>query len=357
MSRASRGQPRLALSAGGGADTTSAGAGSAGGPVRARPRILVTMGDPAGIGPEVALRAAATPELARDFDISVVGSLRVLETWASRLGIRMAPSVVDPCTRIVKVEPGRPSTIGAGVAVESIVHAAEMCRAGEAAAMVTAPVAKAAIVDAGYEFTGHTEFLANLLGAPSVLMLFVHGGFRVGLATTHLPLAEVPAAITLELLVDKLVLLSQELDERLGISEPRIAVAGLNPHAGESGRTGAEEETIIVPAIKEVRSAGMQVEGPFPADSVFLGLGSPEEGGPGSGFDAVLAMYHDQGTIPVKLRGRGGGVNVTLGLPIVRTSVDHGTAFDRAGRGDADPGSMIAAVRLAGEIAARAGGT
>jgi 4-hydroxythreonine-4-phosphate dehydrogenase len=314
------------------------------------------MGDPAGIGPEVALRAAAAAELARDFDLSIVGSVGVLETWASRLGVPMAPSVVDPCTRIVAVEPGRPSTMGAGAAVESIVRAAEMCRSGAADAMVTGPVAKAAIADAGYEFTGHTEFLANLLGAPSVLMLFVHGGVRVGLATTHLPLADVPAAITFELLVDKLVLLAQELDERLGVSEPRIAVAGLNPHAGESGRTGSEEETIIVPAIEEVRAAGFRVDGPFPADTVFLGLGSPGGDEPGSGFDAVLAMYHDQGTIPVKLRGRGGGVNVTLGLPIVRTSVDHGTAFDRAGRVAADPESMIAAVRLAGEIAARAAG-
>jgi len=251
------------------------------------------------------------------------------------------------------VEPGRPTAAGARAAIESVILAASTCRSAGADAVVTAPVSKAAIAGAGYEFCGHTEFLADLLGATDVLMLFVHGRLRVAVATTHVPLARVAGALSRDLVATKLAVLARGLEGDLGVASPSIAVTGLNPHAGEDGRVGDEERSIIVPAIADARSAGIDVDGPFPADSIFLGLGDPGAGGPGSRFDAVLAMYHDQGTIPVKLLGFGGGVNVTLGLPVVRTSVDHGTAFDLAGREGVNAGSMLDAVRLAGEIARR----
>jgi 4-hydroxythreonine-4-phosphate dehydrogenase len=314
------------------------------------------MGDPASIGPEVVLRAIGEPALRGLFDLTVVGSRVALEAWSMRLGLRFDANVVDPGIEGVVAEPGRPTDAGARAALEAVVRAAGLCRAGEVDAMVTAPVSKAAIVESGQAFTGHTEFLAQLLGVENVLMLFVQGAYRIGLATTHLPLSEVASALTEKLVTDKLALLARGLTDRFGIAEPRIAVTGLNPHAGESGRLGEEEERIIAPAIAAATRMGVDVEGPFPADSIYRGLGEPERAGPGAGFDAVLAMYHDQGTIPFKLLACGRGVNVTLGLPIVRTSVDHGTAFDRAGRGDVDAGSMIAAVRLAGEMAQRSAG-
>ncbi len=345
-----RGQPELALFFGGEGET---GGGSGGG---IRPRIAVTMGDPASIGPEVVLRAIGEPALRALFDLTVVGSSKALEAWSARLELPLDAEVVDPGIEGAVAEPGRPTVAGARAALEAVVRAAGMCRAGEADAMVTAPVSKAAIVEAGQPFTGHTEFLAELLGSENVLMLFVQGAYRVGLATTHLPLSEVASALSEKLVTDKLALLARGLADRFGIATPRIAVTGLNPHAGESGRLGEEEERIIAPAIAAATRMGIDAEGPFPADSIYRGLGEPDRAGPGAGFDAVLAMYHDQGTIPFKLLACGRGVNVTLGLPIVRTSVDHGTAFDRAGRGDADAGSMIAAVRLAGEMAQRSAG-
>jgi 4-hydroxythreonine-4-phosphate dehydrogenase len=173
----------------------------------------------------------------------------------------------------------------------------------------------------------------------------------VGLATTHLPISEVPGALSEDLIVEKLTVFERGLSEWFGVERPRIAVAALNPHGGEAGEIGDEDATVVGPAVEAARGAGIDAHGPFPADTVFVGLGGPEGTGPGSGYDGVLAMYHDQGTIPAKLWGFGSGVNVTLGLPIVRTSVDHGTAFDIAGRGEADPGSLLAAVDLAGRIA------
>jgi 4-hydroxythreonine-4-phosphate dehydrogenase len=221
------------------------------------------------------------------------------------------------------------------------------CLAGEYQAMVTAPVQKSVINDAGIAFTGHTEFLAEKAGAEHVVMMLVGGGLRVALATTHLALADVPRAITLEVLVKTLRVLHRDLQQRFRIAKPRILVSGLNPHSGESGHLGTEDGEIIAPAIAQAVKEGIAASGPIPADTLFV----PERL---KGADAVLAMYHDQGLPVLKYASFGQGVNVTLGLPFVRTSVDHGTALDLAGTGSADPGSLIEAVKLAIELASAA---
>ncbi len=214
------------------------------------------------------------------------------------------------------------------------------CKSGEFAGMVTAPVHKGIICDAGVPFSGHTEYLAEATDTPLVVMMLVGGGMRVALATTHLPLKDVSAAITRPLLTDTLRILHADLRARFGLAAPRILVAGLNPHAGEGGHMGREEIDVIIPVLEALRADGMDLRGPLPADTLFVPH-SLEKG------DAVLAMFHDQGLPVLKHASFGGGVNVTLGLPIVRTSVDHGTALDLAGTGRADPGSLFAAVDLA----------
>jgi len=348
MRRSDRGQPRLALSISG-----SGGGGAGSGGSSARPRLVLTMGDPAGIGPEVALKALADASLSEGCDLSIVGDPAVLGEWADRLSLPSAEEVVDVGVSSGAVEPGRPTVAGARAALGSIETAARLCMSGEADAMVTGPVSKAAIASTGVVFPGHTEFLAGLTGAAGFLMTFVHGNERIALVTTHLPLAAVPSTLTSGLVLDKITTLAEGLSSWLGIDSPRIAVTALNPHAGEGGAFGDEEERIISPAIERARRAGIDADGPHPADSIFVGHGDPDSGGPGAAFDAVLAMYHDQGTVAAKLMGFGHCVNLTLGLPIVRASVDHGTAFGIAGRGEADHESMAAAVRLAAAIARR----
>jgi 4-hydroxythreonine-4-phosphate dehydrogenase len=361
MPRTSEGQPRLALRAlrfgiaGGGAAGMSGGARGRGGARRGLHPIVVTMGDPAGVGPEIVLKALAAGARAGRPELSVIGSRAVLEGCARALGLEPPRSLVAVGDEGLAWEPGRPTEAGAITAVRAITEAAQLCMAGEARAMVTAPVSKSMIAAAGFAFPGHTEFLADLTGAGAYVMTFVSGSRRVGLATTHLPISEVPGALSEDLIVQKLTALARGLSVWLGVERPTIAVAALNPHAGEGGRIGAEDDAIIRPAVEAARRAGLDARGPFPADSIYCGLGEPDGAGPGSGYDAVLAMYHDQGTIPIKLWGLASGVNVTLGLPIVRTSVDHGTAYDIAGRGIADPGSLIAAIDLAEEIAERRG--
>ncbi len=218
------------------------------------------------------------------------------------------------------------------------------CLGGEFAAMVTAPVQKSTINDAGVPFTGHTEYLAERTGTPRVVMLLAGGGLRVALATTHLPLAEVPRAITRESLAETLRIVDRDLRTRFRIAKPRIYVAGLNPHAGESGYLGREEIEVISPAVEALAREGLDVSGPYPADTLFTPRMLES-------CDAVLAMFHDQGLPVLKHAAFGEAVNVTLGLPIVRTSVDHGTALDRAGSGEIDAGSLLAAIRLAFELA------
>jgi 4-hydroxythreonine-4-phosphate dehydrogenase len=256
-----------------------------------------------------------------------------------------APCVLDiplgaPCTA------GRLDTANAPHVLALLDRAIDGCVSGEFAAMVTAPVQKSIISDAGVPFTGHTEYLAARTGAAHPVMLLAADSLRVALATTHLPLRAVSDAITPALLDTTLRILHDDVRRLWGISRPRLAVCGLNPHAGEGGHLGTEDRDVIAPAIARARAAGMLVDGPLPADTVFVPRAL-------SNYDVVLAMYHDQGLPVLKHSGFGHAVNVTLGLPIVRTSVDHGTALDLAGTGRADPGSLIAATRLAIEIASR----
>ncbi len=241
---------------------------------------------------------------------------------------------------------GRLDTANARHVLNLLDRAIDGCTSGEFAAMVTAPVQKSIINDAGVPFTGHTEYLADRTHARQPVMLLAAGNLRVALATTHLPLRAVGDAITPALLDTTLRILHDDVRRLWGISRPRIAVCGLNPHAGESGHLGVEDRDVIQPAIERARAAGMLVDGPLPADTVFV----PRHL---SNYDVVLAMYHDQGLPVLKHAGFGHAVNVTLGLPIVRTSVDHGTALDLAGTGRADAGSLIAATQLAIEFAAR----
>ena len=285
-----------------------------------KPRIAITVGDPAGIGPEVAARAAA--------DVRVLQACEPL-VYGPPAGAAFTPGVLSAAA-------GR-------AAYDTIVRAVDDARQGVVHAMATAPVNKEAFRLAGLPWKGHTDLLAHLTGAREVAMLFYSEALRVVLATVHIPLAKVPAALTRESLEATIALTARELP-RFGLAAPRIGVAGLNPHAGEHGLFGHEEETAIAPAIDAARRRGIDVSGPFPSDTVFVRARRGE-------FDVVIACYHDQGLIPMKLVAFGQAVNVTLGLPIVRTSVDHGTAFDIAGRGVADPESMIAAVLLAARLA------
>jgi 4-hydroxythreonine-4-phosphate dehydrogenase len=291
----------------------------------------VTSGEPAGIGPEICARLARENFAAR---LVVIGERALLD------GVPHVEHVpLRSPRRAGKLDPANSRYV-----IEVLDRAVRGCLAGEFHAMVTAPVQKSVINDAGIVFTGHTEYLAEQTNAPHVVMMLVGGGLRVALATTHLALSEVPRAITQESLLQTLRVLDADLKKRWQIKRPRILVAGLNPHSGESGHFGSEDRDIIAPAIEEARAAGIEASGPLPADTMFV----PERL---KGADCVLAMYHDQGLPVLKYASFGRGVNVTLGLPFVRTSVDHGTALDIAGTGRADPGSLIEAVNLAIELA------
>jgi 4-hydroxythreonine-4-phosphate dehydrogenase len=253
---------------------------------------------------------------------------------------------VAPVALRAPATPGRLDPANAPYVLETLRVAVQLCRAQRHAAVVTGPVHKGVINDAGLPFTGHTEYLAGLCGAPTPVMMLVAGSLRVALATTHLPLREVPAAITAERLRAVLRVLASDLRTRLGIARPRILVAGLNPHAGEGGHLGTEERDVIEPVVRELRGAGLRLTGPLPADTLFTRERL-------AGADAVLAMYHDQGLPVLKHAGFGEAVNVTLGLPLVRTSVDHGTALELAGSGRAHAGSLLAALELAATLARR----
>jgi 4-hydroxythreonine-4-phosphate dehydrogenase len=305
--------------------------------------IAVTSGEPAGIGPEIALRAVQAYPGAS----ILLGDIALLEQTAHRIGLPwpLARCSIHHEPLPHPVTPGHPSADNAGYVLRLLDRAVLGCQQGDFAAIATAPVHKAAINEAGIEFSGHTEYLAKATGARSVVMMLVGGGLRVALATTHLPLKAVPAAITRESLGSILDILDRELQGRFGIDRPHIAVAGLNPHAGESGYLGREEIDVIGPAIAAARQRGIDADGPWPADTLFVPARA-------QGLDAIVAMYHDQGLAPLKYASFGHAVNVTLGLPLVRTSVDHGTALDLAGTGRADPSSMLAAIELAAQLAA-----
>jgi len=322
-------------------------------------RIVITPGEPAGIGPDLLVALAA-----RDwpFELVTVADPLLLEDRARALGLplRLAPYraesrpapgsggrlLLEALPLHAPAAPGRLDPKNAGWVLDTLRRAVSGCQSGEFAAMVTAPVHKGVINDAGFPFTGHTEFLADLTGCAQPVMLLVAGTLRVALVTTHLPLAAVPAAVTRERLATIVATVHADLIARFGIASPRIAVLGLNPHAGESGHLGREEIDVIAPVLDALRARGMRISGPLPADSAFTGE-------PLAHCDVVVAMYHDQGLPVLKHAGFGGAVNVTLGLPIVRTSVDHGTALELAGTGRADAGSLAAALDLAHDLATR----
>jgi 4-hydroxythreonine-4-phosphate dehydrogenase len=316
---------------------------------------VVSAGEPAGIGPDLCIALADSTWVDR---LVVVADPRTLESRAAMLGRPFRWCECDPDangtameTGVLRVWPldlpnpgvcGQPDTANAMLLLAGLERATAACRRGQFAALVTGPLQKSVINDAGIAFTGHTEFLANLLSAPRPVMLLVAGTLRVALASTHLPLKDVPAYLTRERLLSVLDVLLADLQYRFRIDRPVVLVCGLNPHAGEQGHLGREEIDIIAPVVQEMRDRGHDVRGPLPADTAFTPNAGPA--------DAILAMFHDQGLPVLKYAGFGHAVNVTLGLPIVRTSVDHGTALDIAGTGQAESGSMLAAVELAEKL-------
>jgi len=324
-----------------------------------RPLIAVTSGEPAGIGPELCLRLTEHPAGTAQLVILADRELLAERAKAINSSIQLrdwtpgeSPSlgVLDvlhiPLARAAY--PGRLDPGNASYVLALLDRAVDGCCSREFAAMVTAPVHKGVINDGGVAFTGHTEYLAEKTGTARVVMMLAGGGLRVALATTHLPLKDVPAAVTQQSLEQTLRILHADMGRKYGIGNPRILVAGLNPHAGEGGYLGREEIDVITPVLDRLRAEGMTLIGPLPADTMF----TPPLLAQG---DCVLAMYHDQGLTALKYASFGQGINVTLGLPIIRTSVDHGTALELAGTGRADPGSLLVAVDQAVEMAGRAG--
>jgi 4-hydroxythreonine-4-phosphate dehydrogenase len=325
-----------------------------------RPPLAMTMGDPAGIGPELAL--AAWLKWTPTAPFVVFASPGVLAAAARRMGLAVPIVETDlagakgaftsglpviPLKNAVEDAPGRPSAANAAATIESIERAVEAVRQGEARAIVTNPIAKAVLYQVGFRHPGHTEYLGALAegwGEPAFpVMMIWSKPLKVVPVTIHVPLAEAPKALTSELIIRTARIVHRDLSARFRVKRPRLAVAGLNPHAGEGGAMGREEITIIKPAVEALKEEGIDAVGPLPADTMFHPKARAR-------YDAALAMYHDQALIPVKTLAFDEGVNVTLGLPFVRTSPDHGTAFDIAGRGIANPASLIAALKLADRL-------
>ena len=328
----------------GGAESRSIFPGTSG---ASRPRIAVSMGDPNGIGPEILAACLCDPDLTNRLEIIPVGMPSVLEFHLERRReamptFRMEPVDADPCFRLL---PGRADTHAGTLAMDSVARAITLCQEGRVDAMTTCPISKEVIARAGFDFPGHTEFIAEKTGSEHVLMMMVAGGLRVGLVSTHIPLSKAAAAVTPDSVSHTIRAMAASLRTDFGITDPTIAVLGLNPHAGDGGVLGREELDIISPTMVGLSDVA-RLTGPFPADG-FFGSGSWKE------VDGVVAMYHDQGLGPFKALSFGRGVNVTAGLPIVRTSPDHGTGFDIAGSGRADASSLKAALELAAEIAQR----
>lgn len=314
--------------------------------------LVITTGEPAGIGPAVSIEAAQA-------FLREQGDVRITLVGDPVLFTGMAPSerlLLEPIQLSANAVPGELNAANAQYVLSLLDAAVDGCRTGRFHAMVTAPVHKGIINQSGIPFTGHTEYLAARCHVERVVMMLCANlpaglfgldqplPLRVALATIHLPLAEVPSQISIASVLETIQIVDRDLKDRFGIRCPRIQVAGLNPHAGEGGYLGTEEITLISPAIMQAKQLGIAVEGPFPGDTMF-------DLRPRNRVDAYIAMYHDQGLAPFKLVSFGGGVNVTLGLPIIRTSVDHGTALDIAAQGSADSGSMLEALRLAFQLA------
>lgn len=321
------------------------------------PLLALTPGEPAGIGPDLCVQLAQ--QASNDYRLVVIADPAVLEARAQLLGLPLQLQIFDPTRndadvpgtlQVVPVPTAAPVTAGhldarnARYVLATLGRAIAGCRSGEFAALVTGPVQKSIINEAGIPFSGHTEFLAEACGAARVVMMLATPDLRVALATTHIPLSAVAGSITTTLLHEVLAILQHDLRSKFGILRPRILVAGLNPHAGEGGHLGREEIDVIEPVLQTLRAQGMDLIGPLPADTLFTPARL-------QGADAVLAMYHDQGLPVLKYQGFGSAVNITLGLPMIRTSVDHGTALDLVGSGKADSGSLLAALRMAADMA------
>lgn len=321
--------------------------------MRSNLRVVVTPGEPAGIGPDLTVQLA---QQSWPVELVVCASPALLQQRAAQLGLSLTLRTYQPDTAaepqqagtltVLPIEtaetvtPGELCVANSDYVLATLARACDGCLNGEFAALITGPVHKGVINDAGIAFTGHTEFFADRAGGHRVVMMLATEALRVALATTHLPLKDVPAAVTRDCLHEVITILHRDLQQKFAIAEPHIYVCGLNPHAGESGHMGREEIETITPALNELRQQGIKLTGPLPADTLFQPKYLQHA-------DAVLAMYHDQGLPVLKFQGFGRAVNITLGLPFIRTSVDHGTALELAGLGQADPGSFITALNLA----------
>ncbi|RLB18870.1 MAG: 4-hydroxythreonine-4-phosphate dehydrogenase PdxA [Deltaproteobacteria bacterium] len=327
--------------------------------MRDLPLIAITMGDPAGIGPEIILKALLRDDIYHACRPIILGDINVLRMVPKKLGtlsfhpietpseVTGNPGLVDIIS-ISNLEkslftPGQPTVPGGKAMVDYIKKAVDLNKDGQVSAMVTCPISKELMHKAGYRFDGHTELLAKLTNTRDYVMMMAGESLRVSLATIHCALKEVPQRLNKGLILKTIRLTYRALKEDFAIKRPHLAVAGLNPHAGEAGLFGLEDKERIKPAVDEARNDGLLVDGPFPADTIFYHAINGK-------FDAVVAMYHDQGLIPVKLLNFSDSVNITLGLPIIRTSVDHGTAYDIAGKGVANPSSLIAAIKMAAKM-------
>lgn len=327
-----------------------------------KPKIAITIGDFNGVGPEITLKSITHPKIKKEIQPILIGSHDVFQYYAKQLKINISLIQVEsakakitngdvPVIDVQKIslkqlQIGKNSPDAGVCAGTAIERAIKMCMDKEVQAMVTAPVSKEALHFAGYNFPGQTEMLAMLTRSDRVTMMLLTNSMRVALATVHIPIKKVSENIFLDRLVEKLETVNTSLKNDLGISSPSIAVLGLNPHAGENGAMGNEEKDVIIPSIKKAQEKGINAVGPFSADGFFAS-------GAFKKYDAIMAMYHDQGLIPLKMSGFDEGINFSAGLKIIRTSPDHGTAFDIAGKGIAHPGSMMAAIQLASSIAQR----
>jgi 4-hydroxythreonine-4-phosphate dehydrogenase len=327
--------------------------------------LAISMGEPAGVGPDIVLGLYARRRELGLSPFCLFGNTDFLRARAERLGLRIemievavadaAPAFADslpivPIEGLVSDNPGHASPLSANAVIGSIAAAVDATLTGTCRALVTAPIHKAALYHSGFKHPGHTEFLAELCARggkpPLPVMMLAHGGLRTVPVTIHVPIKDVPSLLTRDLIVETVRVVAHDLKQRFGIAEPQIAVAGLNPHAGEGGAIGREDLEIVAPAVAQLQFEGIAVEGPLPADTLFYPTHWAR-------YDAVVAMYHDQALIPIKTVAFEDAVNVTLGLPIVRTSPDHGTAFDLAGTGRASPKSFLAAISMADGMTAR----
>jgi 4-hydroxythreonine-4-phosphate dehydrogenase len=335
-----------------------------------KPIIGITMGDPAGIGPEVVVKALMDKKVRQSCYPLIFGSYDIIFSTAKKLlgkvnlrKITWVEEVKDSkewinvldCTRFnhTKVRPGKITKLSGRMAADSVIYAVQFALSDQIDAMVTAPLSKKGLHLAGYDFPGHTEFLAYLTATQKFAMMFISDRYKVVLVTTHLALSEVSKAISKKLILEKIILAKETLRKYFGIKKPKIGVCALNPHAGEGGIFGTEEKKFIHPAIKLAQKKGIKAFGPYPADTIFsippsAGLSLSRR--LSQGFDCIVAMYHDQGLIPLKMGGLGNAVNITVGLPVIRTSPDFGTALDIAGKGIADPKGMINAILLAAQM-------